>query len=70
MVCRCRCVSLLCTCLCVRVCGVIVVDARVREHRPIGSLLVDRFIRSTILLLLSGNKTYSVVGVKNRRFTI
>ena len=39
MVCRCKCASLLCTCLCVCVMGV---DARVREHRPNGSLLVDR----------------------------
>ena len=48
-----------------RVCAVIVVDARVREHRPNGSLLLDRFCVEQFYF--SANKTYRVVGVKNRR---
>ena len=43
MVCRCQCANLLRMCMYVGVC-VFEVGARVREHRPNGSLLFDRFV--------------------------
>ena len=55
-------------CVCVCVCGVIVVDAQVREHRPNGSLLLDRFC--VVQSYFPVSKTHQVVGVKNRQFTI
>ena len=69
MVCRCQCVSLLRACVCVivcvfvRLCGCAGTRAQAYRFAAGGPV-----IRCTIYF--SVNKTYKVVGVTDRRFTI